>query len=290
MSSLKPRARPAKRRRRAPAAASTNKPGDLLPDDVLFDVLVRLTARDLCRLRAVCRRWRSLTVDRLFTHVHVVDLSGNVVKRIRINADDGHHHQLQLLPTRLDLACVATETNNGCRVLDLATGVAYALPESPAPEHEDHENLRRPDTSYAFGTVPSTGEYKILRIFNRPEYYDVHKEQLFEVLTVHNGGCASSCCTRWRARQPRDVFVEAASAVAVAGAVYFKIDSAYHSMMIAGVNPGINQDTIFSFDLETEQWRRELHGPMGDNFVIENLDDFDDMVYSVERCQNCHGK
>jgi len=93
----------------------------VLPPDLLFDVLLRLPAKELCRLRAVCRSWRSLTFDPLFVgehaarhplflanfrddraRVHVVDLSGNVVKVIP-NPDGD-----RLLPTRLDLACAAT--------------------------------------------------------------------------------------------------------------------------------------------------------------------------------------
>ncbi|KAF0913929.1 hypothetical protein E2562_025344 [Oryza meyeriana var. granulata] len=33
--------------------------------DVLFDVLVLLPAKELCRLRIFCQAWRSLTSDRL---------------------------------------------------------------------------------------------------------------------------------------------------------------------------------------------------------------------------------
>ena len=117
----------------------------MLPPDLLFDVLLRLPAKELCRLRAVCRTWRSLTSDPLFigahaarhplflanfrddrARVHVVDLSGNVVKVIP--NPDGH----QLLPTHLDLACAAT-VSNSCRVLDPATGRFCVLPDSPSP-------------------------------------------------------------------------------------------------------------------------------------------------------------
>jgi hypothetical protein len=69
----------------------------------LSDVLQRLSAKDLCRLRTVCRSCRFITSDQVFIrahvdshketlfvakfqddnrHVYVVDLSGNVVKRI----------------------------------------------------------------------------------------------------------------------------------------------------------------------------------------------------------------
>jgi len=90
-----------------------------IPTDVLRDLLLLLPAKDLCRLWAVCRSWRSITSDAAFIkahadrhkeplfvakfrddkkHVYVVDLSSNVVKRIA-GADGG----LQVLRTRLNL-------------------------------------------------------------------------------------------------------------------------------------------------------------------------------------------
>ena len=49
-------------RRRAAAASNAG----VLPPDLLSDVLLLLPAKELCRLRAVCRSWRSLTFDPLF--------------------------------------------------------------------------------------------------------------------------------------------------------------------------------------------------------------------------------
>ncbi|RCV10299.1 hypothetical protein SETIT_2G101400v2 [Setaria italica] len=229
-------------RQRTPAASN---PG-ALPPDVLFDVLLRLPAKELCRLRAVCRSWRSLTVDPLFTgahaarhpgpsllakfrddeaSIHVVDLSGTVVKRIA--GPDGH----ELLCTRLDLACVATK-GNSCRVLNPATGAAYALPESPALEHANCENLRDPYTFFASGRVASTGECKVLRVFNRTEFDAFDQQQLFEVFTI-NGGASNA---RWRARESHYPFVEANNA-AVA-----------------------------------EEWRRDIQGPISSSLSMDNAD------------------
>jgi len=43
------------------ALASQND--GLLPTNVLYEVLLRLPAKELCRLRLVCRSWRSLTLQ-----------------------------------------------------------------------------------------------------------------------------------------------------------------------------------------------------------------------------------
>ncbi|CAN6203562.1 unnamed protein product [Urochloa humidicola] len=284
-------------RRLAPAAASN---AGVLPVDVLFDVLLRLPAKELCRLRPVCRAWRSLTVDPVFasahaarhplflanfrddrTHICVVDLPGNVVKRIP-NAD-GH----LLLCTRLDLACVAT-VSNSCRVIDPATGSVLALPERPAAEHLNRENLHKPFTSFAFGRIATTGEYKVIRIFSRPTLTGFHQPHLFEVFTINssgssqahvfaiNSGSSPSQAQQWRARSSYDDLYEPGSAIVVGEVVYFKVDTVFDTMIFGGVSPGISLDCIHSFDLEREEWRGILHGPISGIFQTDEYDDLDD--------------
>ncbi|RLN34742.1 putative F-box protein [Panicum miliaceum] len=196
--------------------------------------------------------------------IHVVDLSGNVVKVIP--NPDGH----QLLTTRLDLTCAAT-VSNSCRVLYPATGSIHILPESPASVHLNEENLREPYTHFAFGRIATTGEYKVLRIFDRPSHHLANNEhQLFEVLTINGSGAVHA---RWRARRSHDDYVEGSSAIVVGEVVYFKLDSIYQTLIEAGVNPGINPDCIISFDLESEEWRDVLRGPIGDIFFTDEYDD-----------------
>ncbi|KAM0871749.1 hypothetical protein ACQ4PT_039186 [Festuca glaucescens] len=55
----------------APIVAATSDDG-LLPTDVLRDILLRLPAKPLCRLRAVCRSWRFLLSDSWFAAAHEV--------------------------------------------------------------------------------------------------------------------------------------------------------------------------------------------------------------------------
>ncbi|OEL16525.1 hypothetical protein BAE44_0022456 [Dichanthelium oligosanthes] len=255
---------------RARAAASS----DRLPPDVLFGFLLRLPARELCHLRAVCRSWRSLASDPVFirahadrhreplflakfrddaAHVYVVDLAGNVLKRIA-GADGGHH----VLRTRLDLACLATDWNR-CRVLNPATGAVQVLPQSPAPEHKNRVNLSDPYTFFALGLVASTGEYKVLRMFNRLGFL-LGGEQLFEVFTI-NSSTGQSC---WRATDIHNLFIDAHSGVIVDAVVYFLISREYSRAF--HTDTGTRPDYIISFDLEREEWRRDLRGPMGDNF------------------------
>jgi len=255
----------------------------VLPPDLLFDVLLRLPAKELCRFRAVCC---SLTSDPLFAGahaarhplflanfkrdkagVHLVDLSGDVVKVIP--NPDGH----DLLPTRLDLACTATVTNI-CRVLDPATGIVCVLPESPAAVHLKEENFRHRYTDFAFGRIATTGEYKV-RIFNCNSIFANYEHQLFEVLTINGASTSGSVHALWRARRARrshDHYVWGSSAIVVGEVVYFKLDSINHTLIEAGVDPGINPDCIISFDLESEEWRDVIRGPIGD---IISTDEYD---------------
>ena len=187
-----------------------------------------------------------------------------MVKRVP-NAD-GH----RLLPTRLDLACTATVTNI-CRVLDPATGIVRVLPESPAAVHLKEENFRHRYTDFAFGRIATTGEYKVLRIFDSPAHL-ANERQIFEVLTINSASTSSSVHAQWRARRSHDHHVDGSSAIVVGEVVYFKLDSINHTLIEAGVDPGINPDCIISFDLESEEWRDVIRGPIGD---IISTDEYD---------------
>ncbi|CAN6165489.1 unnamed protein product [Urochloa humidicola] len=91
----------------APGVTATNEPGSMLAD-AIYEILLRVPAKDLCRFRAVCRPWRSLLSDPHFIAAHsthhpaplivagyhtadwnhgilcdIMDLSGRVVKRVR---------------------------------------------------------------------------------------------------------------------------------------------------------------------------------------------------------------
>ncbi|KAJ1288800.1 hypothetical protein BS78_02G115700 [Paspalum vaginatum] len=267
---MAPRSPPSGRARRAPDASGTGA----LPPDVMFEVLLHLPVKDLCRFRAVSRAWRSLTSDPLFatahaarhtgplflarfrddkTHVCIVDLSGKVVKRI---AGAASSHCEQLLCTRLNLACLTTDWNR-CRVLSPATGAVRVLPQSPAAEHVNKVNLRDPCTLFALGWIASTGEYKVLRMFSRVDFA-FGRQQLFEVLTL-NGGADRA---RWRGSRSPGLLVEkcGGGGVVVDGVVYLLTSRAYDR-----VRHGIRPDYIISFDLRTEEWRKDLQGPLSGN-------------------------
>ncbi|CAL5093692.1 unnamed protein product [Urochloa decumbens] len=250
-----------------------------LPADALFEVLLRLPAKDLCRLRAVCRSWRALTYDPHFAAEHksrhadplfaftfrdrdsgdrgvaVVGLSGQVLRRIRISSDC-----IELLRTHLDRLCVIRKCKPSLAawVLNPATAVAIALPGLQSDEflgicieHRFHwgsaftHNCKT--VTYAFGQVTSTGYYKVLRI-SHPDH--PQPKLCADIITLDG-----SSQGRWRRKQnpPRNLKrneIEIMECLAVNGVVYVFFD--YDVMEPTSMAP---------FDLDTEKWMPTLRGP-----------------------------
>uniref|UniRef100_A0A0D9WWJ9 F-box associated beta-propeller type 3 domain-containing protein n=1 Tax=Leersia perrieri TaxID=77586 RepID=A0A0D9WWJ9_9ORYZ len=259
--------------------------GDL-PTDALFE---------LCRLRAVCRSWQTLTSDPLFVAAHrgfhpdpllavdylirdhghgveIVDLSGNVLRRIPSSEidifclnDSGDvrvllpHGQdsVIMLRTRLDVVCFTRKCHPmGLWVVNPATGVSLALPDCHSDEVEAERTVNFGQVeSYAFGHVSSTNQYKALRITClRPDY-----RQLCEVITLDGDGTSIGM---WRKMQDPPAVICSSNdmkCVAVDGVVYFVMDFNTSDLFegVMAVEPG----SIASFNLETEEWMGTLRVP-----------------------------
>ncbi|KAL6639665.1 hypothetical protein ACP70R_023395 [Stipagrostis hirtigluma subsp. patula] len=215
-----------------------------LPADAPCEILLRLSAKELCRLRTVCRPWRALLSDPHFIEAHtarhgplivlgydsarynpayrnegiicdVMDLSGHIVKHVHDRAGD-------VRPTRPRVC---------------------ALPEGFAEEHVVPEErlLCYYQAVTAFGKVASTGEIKVLRLLDNT---DAHPVQLCEIVTADGSDHA-----RWRAKKaPPEILrlEDPWTSVVMDGIVY-----------VLSYVPG----HIASFDLLTEDWRQPLQGP-----------------------------
>ncbi|CAL5022768.1 unnamed protein product [Urochloa decumbens] len=251
-----------------------------LPTDALYEILLRVPAKDHCRLRAVSRPWSSLFSDPHFITAHgtrhqealivagyntfhrndgiicdVMDLSGRVVKRVRATADEtGGDEWVRSIG--LDFICTSKGTERSFRLLNLATGAIRALPEGLAEEHAMHE----PDSCHfhsfaALGQVPSTGQYKVRRALHRASDCRAVPVQLFEVLTLDGHA-------RWRGKlpPPNPVSFGLWEYVAINGIVYF-----FSAEWLWGTVPGPLfrlVDRITSFDLEAEEWGKTFRGPI----------------------------
>ncbi|CAM0884055.1 unnamed protein product [Alopecurus aequalis] len=273
-----------------PAASSS---GDL-PRDALLEILLRIPAKDLCRLRAVCPSWRALTRDPFFVAEHksrhtapllavsyqdqgangvdVVDLSGNIVRRIPSIESDirtsvytvirTSEDSIRVLRTRLDLVCFTREIQRSSLwVLNPATGATLVLPKCHSEELARDDGIRanyghgRMDScALGLGQVSSTGEYKAIRIVS------AGGRQLCEVITLDGTNCG-----RWRGKQspPSLIFAgrgEHMRCVVLDGVVYFLMNfySPWANTGVMNIEPG----SIAPFNLETEEWMGTLRGPL----------------------------
>ncbi|CAN6165487.1 unnamed protein product [Urochloa humidicola] len=285
--------------------------------DASYEILLRLPAKDLCRLRAVSRAWRSLLSDPQFIAAHgarhpgplivsghptstgrrsdgvrfnIMDLSGRIVKRLHV-ADDGTHNGTKvMISSQAGLVCMLSDLGKRCRVLDPATGAVTSLPEGLAEEHAVHEqDMGQYSAAVVCGKVASTGEHKVLRVLDIRLFYCMgyNRNPLCEVLTLSGSGHA-----RWRAKKasPDPVSVDDVTSRAVVdGCVYFFLEERALPLHIAGPK------RIASFDLGTEEWRATLKGPQVVRFVGNNdrrhryhsRDDLDYNHFSLAALNGC---
>ncbi|XP_020173693.1 F-box protein At3g07870-like [Aegilops tauschii subsp. strangulata] len=235
-----------------------------IDDDVLYEILLSLPAKLLCRLRAVCRSWRSLlsapsfiaahtarqAAPLLIVHVHdasslnvhVLDTSsGQVDKRIRVKTQSSttwDHNSLMLMRTPHDLPLVhlpCADDELRLRVLDPVTGADFALPDV------DHDKQHCYSALFMIGKV-SSGDYKVLCLSMCTSVSN--GQQLCKVLNLSGD-------RRWRdtACPPAMVRMGRLDGAAVNGVAYLLLTT-IHRRRLQGSN-----GCIVAYDLEKEAWR-----------------------------------
>lgn len=283
MSSPEPRHTHTQQRRRLPAPATPA--AGALPSDALCEILLRLPGKQLCRLRTVCRAWRSLLSAPWFAAAHAarrpepyivasyaddVDLdrdslvdvldmsSGRIVRHVAPgNASD----MVVSVAQASGLVCVKTIESASFRLLHPVSGAVHNLSDRLAPEHAARGFSLRDygEPAYMVGQVAGTGELKVLRMLPFRQRRDSgggdRDDDLFEV-------CTLSSSARWRGMQgpPRSFVWNEWTRVVVGGVVYCLSVAAY----LAVVNRRADeQGWIVRFDLEAEEWRPSIKGPSG---------------------------
>ncbi|CAN6203335.1 unnamed protein product [Urochloa humidicola] len=225
--------------------------GGALPPDAVYEILLRLPGRDLCRLRAVCRPWRSLlSSDRAFAAAHaalhrdplivagyatrtspggvlydVLDLvSGRVVRRVHAaaagaGAGETAAENEWVASTGLGLLCAVAEgAGVSCRLLDPAAArdARALLPRVLAEEHAAHGNeISHHAAMVALGEVAGTGERKVLRVLH---LFPDMSRQLYEIISLDDGVGGGS---RWRKTMDPAYNVQLGTWAVVDGIVYF---------------------------------------------------------------------
>ncbi|RCV09971.1 hypothetical protein SETIT_2G073700v2 [Setaria italica] len=234
----------------------------VLPLDAVYEILLRLPADELCRLRLVCRSWQSLTSDPGFTRAHasrhpllagvhiacrtgdeirIVDLfSGDIVRRIVPTVQPRYGMNAQL-----DLVCVsAMSTHQPNSVLNLATGevVATFLPNASGRDNDIISPL-------LLGHIPSTGEFKVF-------YYS----HLLGEDGAH--GMVQTCCVatlvggrggrRWRATPSPPAVLGSClrDSVVVGGVAYILFSPLYNQR---NNHANLEPDAMALFDMAVEE-------------------------------------
>ncbi|PNT63428.1 hypothetical protein BRADI_4g15467v3 [Brachypodium distachyon] len=253
------------------------------PPDVVWEILLRVPGRSLCRFRAVCRSWRSLLSDRSFIKEHaargpdlilavadagdridMVDLSGNVVRRIQITADGAG---LLGLPRAHPGPIQLFRSNDRVRAVDPDTGAVSTLPV-------DALDKRQSAYWYDHGACYALGQRKVLRVVTRDNMLLERVEQLCHVLTLGEDDARPPC---WRPAPSPPVCITSTVGIhniVIGGVVYFLVDENYPDFDWA-FSPEDDQvwfdiNCIASFDLETEEWRpTTIPGPREINTHID---------------------
>ncbi|CAN6180583.1 unnamed protein product [Urochloa humidicola] len=270
MASWHPQATPSR-----PANGGDSRPsnGGILPRDILFEILLRLPAKQLRGPRAVCRSWRSLLSDPLFAAAHAARHPGRHLLAVSTRAIFDDVANVELLDTsryggrvvrvRRVARCAGPSypcnppmrahqglilvAGNGhpIRVVDPFTGAVSILPEKPG-----HGQALAASVSVLGRTAPmdgdEVGEYKVFSIT-----VDPNLTQSCKVLTL---GVVAGDVGAWREAQkpPAIVRCDKPWVAAVAGGVVYVL--AFHRRD--------HTDWIAAFNLDTEQWRPGLlQGP-----------------------------
>lgn len=242
-----------------------------LPLDVVWEVLLRVPARALCRGRAVCRSWRSLLSDPSFIKAYAsrrpglvlalaadgdrVDmvelLSGHVVQRIDVPAEDVGAPHVSPGPLYLFRA-----KNGVVRVIDPETRAFSILPFDDLDKYP-----RGYYYYYDTGVCYTLGESKVLRVVTRPDYKGRRVEQDCHVFTLGDDHCERP---RWRRRPSPPVCVRfnlGVYGVVIQGVVYF-LAMQYHPSSEEWRSSTSDINHVASFDLNTEEWKpATLPGP-----------------------------
>nr|CAB3452269.1 unnamed protein product [Digitaria exilis] len=135
MASSNPRDVPETSVMAAPSPASSNI--GALPLDAMYEILLRLPAKLLCRLRAVCRPWRALLSDPQFAAAHSArNPDPLIVAGYAENEGNGMIVDIMICPGKLlsgvmsmelDLVFVKNVDSGSYKFLFPATGDLYRL-------------------------------------------------------------------------------------------------------------------------------------------------------------------
>ncbi|KAJ0801407.1 putative F-box domain-containing protein [Helianthus annuus] len=249
---------------------------DILPDNVMCEVISRLPVKTIIRCKCVCKKWRDLVSDSYFVHLHLSrsrDAALMILTTTRPGilkwVELGHEAENPCVRVKwLDLMGCAPVADYYQTLVGSVNGLICSFQFSNEddqqvvifnPVLEEHMILPQPrqdlsQLGYGFG-VSRGGEYKVIRICARisstPNLYDEDKIEAveIEVYTLGTG--------QWRilGQTPLNLNLKPwpNSGVFVNSHVYW-----------------LGDDQIYDFDLNTETFEL-FPSPPGDNRESEKM-------------------
>ncbi|KAL6638943.1 hypothetical protein ACP70R_022673 [Stipagrostis hirtigluma subsp. patula] len=229
---------PVRNKRSKPTSSLALSNDGVLPTELLSEVLLRLPANALCRLRVVCRAWRSLTYDPFFIKAHSS-------RHPLIVGLCNYSFDIQLVDLS---ACISTwfACQNPMGKLLCSTSPLEPSPFCLRLYHLPSED-RAILAASILGWVSATREYKVLRIHMKVAE-TIELVQTCDIITLGHE-------QRWRQLpKPLDnVATASQKRVAIRGVAYFQLRQS--------VDKGL--DDIALFDFVAEEWRPTiLRGPL----------------------------
>ncbi|VAI35143.1 unnamed protein product [Triticum turgidum subsp. durum] len=278
-----------------PAASSS---GDL-PADALYEVLLLLPAKELCRLRAVCPGWRALTSDPLFVAAHksrhrtalpllamgycdgsgvngvaISGLSGNVVRRIRstgyevVRVNIASGDAIGRFTSKDDSICVVrTRLDLVCFNWNFFSGSFWVL--NPATGATIDLPMGFSEEIAHELEVKPMKEYRCRR--ESFAFGQVSSSREYKALRISRVDDRKVCEVitfddtnhgSWRRKQdpPSHICTSHRMRSAVVdGVVYFLMEFCYSNYETGVIT--IEPGSVASFNLDTEEWMGVLRGP-----------------------------
>ncbi|KAF5814510.1 putative F-box domain, kelch-type beta propeller, F-box associated interaction [Helianthus annuus] len=235
---------------------------DKLPENVMFDILSRLSVKSVIYCKCVCKKWRNLVSDSYFVHLHhsrlpsclMIDC-GPILELVEVEHEVEYHRLTLNHVKTLNLHLSAVHASNQIFQVDSVNGLICVCHRYDAtyifnPVVEEYmilpaePGLKRLLLSYGFG-VSMQGEYKVIRISGRRISLNpsVHVVEI-DVYTLGTD--------QWRSLGQTPYYLynllgKVSSGVFVSGHVYW-----------------IAYGQIYDFDLTTETFKL-FTSPPGDN-------------------------
>ncbi|XP_038971581.1 F-box protein At5g49610-like [Phoenix dactylifera] len=220
-----------------------------LPEAVVFEILTRVSLEALPACRRVCRQWRQITYEPIFTSLHcsrTQTISGYFIQSMRRNHFHSSFVSIQPLPPSVRLLLLDFLPKDvkieavGCRGIVLCTSQWYhGIPRYYVckPATRQWWRIPNPKTRYLTKKIAmvtcSTGplEYKIIRFSQPKQKFDYLRCEIFD-----------SRSQAWR--RSRDVQLPPGSLRQEAAV---SVNGALHWRMYDG--------NIFAFDIREETWK-----------------------------------